>query len=234
MARLGCHIGLSVELLNEYRNLRTNSDESELTYQLLTGDISRHLLWYRSIPKTITNHSKFAKELNALKRLIMNGGECADSQIGDDYVRRSLEKRYYITSYHGKVKFPSPVLADAVLHMLYAPNETKIEYIPTDTTFTQFITRAICMMSHRSLANTYSTGVNNQVLERQIQMNFFYSCMYILGYDDTICTDVGQTLDVNSAVDCYVVCTEARYKWAIEIARNGINLRISTFTTIHN
>ena len=52
-SRLGFHIGLTVELLEEYCNLRTNADESELTYQLLAGDISRHLLWYRGIQKLL-------------------------------------------------------------------------------------------------------------------------------------------------------------------------------------
>ena len=79
-------------------------------------------------------------------------------------------------------------------------------------------------MSHRTLSETNSLNSNQLVIERQIQMTFFHSCMYILGRLDTICTDVGQTMDVNGAVDFYVVCTEAKYKWAIEIARNSIKL----------
>ena len=86
---------------------------------------------------------------------------------------------------------------------LYAPIKNNA-HLNTNTTCSQFIQQAICEMSHRTLSETNSLDTIELVIERQIQMTFFHSCLYILGRLDTICTDVGQTLDVDGAVDCYV------------------------------
>ena len=146
-SRLGCHIGLTVELLNEYRELGAALGESELIHKLLAGKVSRNLLQYRSIPKSIRNDSMYTNELNALRKVILYGGQCSVNLLNPTVIRQ-LVTRYYLTIIGGDIRFPSPLLADTVLHMLYAPTKN-YAHLNTNTTCSQFIQQAICTMRYR-------------------------------------------------------------------------------------
>jgi hypothetical protein len=215
---LGNHIGLVGRLLDFFLNQpSTMTDQNEMAHSLLAGQAKSALLSYRSLPKSINrlDHQPIQADRNFLHRMLLAGGVCHIIESTDFESIERLVKSYYIAYFNSNtgVKFASPLIADAVRQMLYGP---AVSPKSRPSTLKDFVVQAVTNMSHRALTDSYSTGTDQKVFERQLQMEFYRSGYAILGKTITISADVGPYFHARGYVDFYV----GDHRWAIELTRN--------------
>ena len=189
--------------------------QSELAYQLIGGKAKNALMEYRSIPRQSNRIVPDSPEWQLLYQMLIRGDMDYPrmNRSTADYLIRS----FYLTLTNGTIRFPSPIVADIALQLLYrtspASSCTDCRLVGLD----QFVRWAVSNIIHQNLIRSQSTGIDHY--ERQLQMEFYRACCCIVpAY--RVSADVGRHFNSSGYVDFYI----GQARWAIEITRNSNKL----------
>jgi len=131
-------------------------------------------------------------------------------QIVVTYLRNGLLHR----PKPGKLQFTLPLLRIAVGMRVYS---CKVPYMRV-TTFKDFILRSLERMESSTLKNSLSKGIDDHLIERAWQMEWYRAAYTVVPENVTISPDVGTVFGCAGELDFYV---NGDLNWGIELLREG-------------
>jgi hypothetical protein len=128
-----------------------------------------------------------------------------------------LVKTNLLSEQGNKLDFASPYL-----RMLYLQRRWGSTIRPTNPPqdFKSFLRGTFTKMSAETIRNSYCVGVDERLLERAWQMEFYRAATQILPLDIFISPDVGTYWGSSGYVDFFV---DDDRSWSIELLRDGEN-----------
>ena len=217
------HVGMCrIALLSLVHCFKDGSTAIEML-RYLTSPEFRHSLCNTRVLSWIQKWKPNDKETSLLRDLMYICDQ--ESAVRLDVISRPESKRFFkcglLVSMKGKVYFVAPFMRIVLGHFLFTVPGGDIH---APVSFDEFVLRIIERMDSRQLRNSIGVGRDQQsaLLERQWQMEWYWSATGACPIGATVSVDVGAVFGPVGFLDFYV---NGDLCWGVELMREGVKLR---------
>lgn len=195
-------------------------DDADVMAFLLSSTFASIIQSTRAVPYT-------AQRLSDMERRILDGvlfssEDSLSWPLGDpdeEAAAKCLIMAGILTIDARRLTFAAPLIRSVFLQRLHTMPLQR-DSIAGD--FDNFIQECIVRMNPTTLRDSLSKGVDERLLERQWQMEFYRAATSILPRTTIISPDVGHVFASDGYIDFYV---DGDLQWAIELLREGKDMR---------
>lgn len=204
-----------IEQFYKYALRKAPSDSTILEY-LMSENFFYSIKSTRAIPVMDLDNV----EIDILKQLIEDiddKGIVIDGPY--EIPSKKLQASGVIANIGSRLFFSAPIVRSVYIQKIYGSSK-RVSTIFND--MDTFLEATLSELKKSALQNTFSTGANSKILERQWQMEFYRSSSSFLPLGYSVSPDVGYVFGCKGFIDFFV---DSNLKWGIEILREGSNLK---------
>ena len=152
---------------------------------------------------------------NLARKLLLSGDTEFNSSGLADF-DSLVQLGILVSDADGQCRLRSPLVRTFLLLVLCPRSE--VDTVNFDKNIDNFLVSVLENMNTSILRNTLSRGIDDKILERQWQMEFYRCVLFVLPPSFSVSPDVGATFGSAGFLDFYI---NGKLNWAIELLREG-------------
>jgi len=193
--------------------------EQDILYYLISQQFNECISHTRAVPSIDPHKRILTGDENELLMNVLNSATCSIPIPSDQRyftAASTLLRDGFVAANNSKLIFASPMVKSIFTTRLLS--KPMVFMSNTAITFFGFLETTISRLRRRFLVNSLGVGVDNKLLERQWQNEFYSVATTVLPGMYYISPDVGHIFGTEGLVDYYV---DSNLQLVIELLREG-------------